>query len=63
MLAGMTVPQLLSIEQAANRLGIRHTTLFKLLGSGELRSVKIRGRRLISEDALREYVAKLEASA
>lgn len=44
-------------------LGIGRTKWFELIASGELRSVKIGRRRLVSEAALAEFVAKLEATA
>lgn len=44
-------------------LGIGRTKWFELIASGELRSVKIGRRRLVSEAALAEFVTKLEADA
>lgn len=48
--------RLLSIGQAAERLGIARSTTYALIGSGLLRSVKVGRRRLVPEDALAELV-------
>ncbi|OKA13296.1 hypothetical protein BS618_19765 [Rhodococcus erythropolis] len=45
------------------RLCVGRTKVFKLIESGELRSVKIGKSRRVSESALREYIEGLEASA
>jgi excisionase family DNA binding protein len=45
-------PELLSIDQAARRLGIGRTAAYGLMGRGELRSVKVGRRRLVPADAL-----------
>jgi excisionase family DNA binding protein len=50
-------------EEAAKVLGLGRTTVFELIRSGELRSVKIGHLRRISATALAEYVAQLEAAA
>jgi excisionase family DNA binding protein len=52
-------PLLYSIKRAALRLGISVGKVYQLLGTGEVRSVKIGRRRLIPRDALEEYVADL----
>jgi excisionase family DNA binding protein len=49
-------PELLSIEQAAQRLGIGRTATYDAIGRGELRSIRIGRRRLIPADAIRERV-------
>lgn len=54
---------LLRPAEAAERLGIGRTTLYELLRSGELRSVKIGAARRVSATALAEYVASLDAAA
>jgi excisionase family DNA binding protein len=50
---------LLSVEEAARRLGIGRTTCFSLVGSGELESVVIGRLRRIPADALRDFAARL----
>ncbi|MBM4726062.1 helix-turn-helix domain-containing protein [Rhodococcus hoagii] len=55
------VARLHRIDVAANRLGIGRSTLYGLMNSGQLRSVKIGKNRLIPESAIVEFVARLEA--
>lgn len=55
--------RLLDVKQATQQLGVGRSTVFGLMASGELRSVKIGRRRLIPERAISEYIARLEASA
>jgi excisionase family DNA binding protein len=43
--------------------GIGRSTFYGLIGSGQLRSVKIGKRRLVPEQAIREYIAQLEEQA
>jgi len=50
---------LLSPEQAAARLGVGRTTLYGLLKSGELRSVRIGRLRRVPLGELRSYMAHL----
>lgn len=50
-------------KEAAQALGISRDKLYDLLRTGRLPSVKDGGARLITADALRAYVAKLEAEA
>ena len=54
-------PLLVSVETAATVLGVRRSKLYELIAMGSLKSVKVGARRLISSDALREFVASLEA--
>lgn len=56
-------PLLLTPEQAKEQLGISRTKLFALIASGEIKSVKIGKSRRISQQALADYVAELEAGA
>ncbi|MFF7675698.1 helix-turn-helix domain-containing protein [Actinacidiphila glaucinigra] len=50
---------LLTVEEAARRLGVGRTTCFALIASGELESVKVGSLRRIPADALAVYVARL----
>ncbi|EUA83397.1 excisionase family DNA-binding protein [Mycobacteroides abscessus subsp. abscessus] len=43
------------------RLSVGRTTVFELMANGELQSVKVGRRRLVSESAINEYIARLEA--
>lgn len=50
---------LLTVEEAAEWLGIGRTSTFALIKSGEIRSVQIGRLRRISIDALTAYTASL----
>jgi excisionase family DNA binding protein len=54
-----TVPLVLTIEQAAERLGIGRSLMYALVSSGEVESVTIGRLRRIPADALVEYIARL----
>jgi len=59
-----TAPQQLahSLTDAARSLNIGTTKLGELVASGEIPSFKIGRRRLVTPDALAEYVRKVSAS-
>jgi excisionase family DNA binding protein len=50
---------LLTVEEAARRLGIGRTVCYRLISSGELESVTVGRLRKIPADAVPEYVARL----
>jgi excisionase family DNA binding protein len=50
-------------KEAAQALGIGRATLYDLMRSGRIRSVKDGGMRFITLDALRDYVRRLEDQA
>lgn len=50
---------LLSVEQAAERLSIGRTTVYRLIKTGELQSVRVGRLRRIPADALDDYAAIL----
>lgn len=52
-----------SIEEAAEMVGIGRSTLYGKLSAGELPSMKIGKRRLIRVDALNAWVAEQEAAS
>ena len=52
-----------SPNEAARICSIGRTTLYAALSSGELRSVKIGTRRLITMDALRDWLKRNETPA
>jgi excisionase family DNA binding protein len=54
---------LLTVEQAADRLAVGRTTVYALLRTGELDSVKVGRLRRIPLDALRAYLARLTGQA
>lgn len=49
-------PMLLSVKDAAIQLGVSRGSLYELVQRGEIRSLQLGRRRLISRDALREFV-------
>jgi excisionase family DNA binding protein len=51
------------IDDVMHRLGIGRSTVFGLLASGQLRSVKIGRRRLVPEQAIRDFVDRLDQQA
>ncbi len=59
------VPQVLAVSpnEAARLCSIGRTTLYAALSSGELKSVKIGTRRLITLDALRAWLKRNETPA
>ena len=56
------VPLLLSVEQAAEMLGIARTSMFKLIGTGEVESVQVGRLRRIPMACLEEFVERLRGS-
>lgn len=57
------LPRLVSVEAAAQALSISRSNAYSLIKDGSLRSVKVKGRRLVSEAALAEFIAQAEALA
>ena len=52
-----------SVDETAELLGISRRSLYELLRSGELRSVKIGSRRLIRNADLERFVDELDSVA
>jgi len=50
---------LLTVVEAAHRLGIARTLMYELLGSGQIRSVHVGRLHKIPADALDAFVARL----
>ena len=57
----MTDKLLLTPEEAADRLGIGRTKVYRLIGTGQLHSVLIDRCRRVSVTALEEFVRRLDA--
>jgi excisionase family DNA binding protein len=53
---------LLTVEEAAERLGISRTTTFRLVRTGEIESVRIGRLRRIHVDAVNAYATRLVAA-
>ena len=49
---------LLSVEEAARRLGIRRTLMYTLMMSGEIRSIHVGRLRKVPVQALEAFVAR-----
>ena len=49
-------PALLSVEQCAQTLGLSRTSTFSLVRGGQLRSLKVGSRRLITRASLDEFI-------
>ena len=49
---------LLTVVDAAKLLGVGRTLVFGLIRDGELRSVRIGGRRLIPREAVAEFIGQ-----
>ncbi|MEU8227094.1 helix-turn-helix domain-containing protein [Kribbella sp. NPDC048915] len=56
-------PLLLTVEQAAQQLGVGRTTLFALLKSGELESIPLGRLRRIPAECITEYINRLRVAA
>ena len=55
---GMGTAPLLSIDQAAELLGVSRRQVYVLIDAGEVASLHIGRRHLVPETALSEYVAR-----
>ena len=53
----------ISVREAAERLGIGYVKCFELIGTGELRSIRVGSRRLVPVTALNEFVEHKLAEA
>ncbi len=59
--SSQTDPLLLSVDQAAQRLSIGRSLMYTLVMRGAIASVKVGRRRLVSRDAILQFVSRLEA--
>jgi excisionase family DNA binding protein len=50
-------PKAFSVDEAARSLSLSRTSLYELLDSGRIRSVKVGSRRLVPTAALDEFLA------
>ncbi|WP_228808422.1 helix-turn-helix domain-containing protein [Nocardia farcinica] len=55
--------KLLSEMEVRKLIPIGHSKYYELIGSGELRSVKIGRRRFVTEQAVADYIAALDQAA
>jgi excisionase family DNA binding protein len=49
-----------TVEEVMERLRIGRSTAFELIGTRQLRSIKVGRRRLVSEAALVEFIDRLD---
>lgn len=59
----MLTDLVLTVDEAAERLRVSRWTLYNLIRSNQLRTVKIGRRRLVPVNALAEYLDKLMEEA
>lgn len=58
------VPRLLlTVDQAAEALAVGRDAVYDLMNAGELVSIRIGTRRLVSVEALRRFIERREADA
>lgn len=48
------------VESVMERLSLGRSTVFALIATGDLRSVKVGRRRLVSEAAITEYIRRID---
>jgi excisionase family DNA binding protein len=60
MAASAAPPLINNMATVMARTGLPRSTLWEHLADGTLRSFKVGRRRMVTEDALREFVAWLE---
>jgi len=62
-LVGLTASEnqtlLVTVEEAARLLGVGRTTMFELIGRGDIKSVRLGRRRLIARKSLESFVEEL----
>lgn len=54
--AGIESLDLLTVEQAAKRLQVERTTIYRLIRRGELEAIKVGRNRRIAPAALADYI-------
>ena len=57
----MSPTDLYSIEAAYTKLGIKRTLFYKLINTGQIRTIKIGYRRLVTQAAIDDFVGTLDA--
>jgi len=61
--SALVVPVVYRVDEAAEALRISRDTIYELIRSGRLRTIKVGSRRLVPLVALTEYVASALDSA
>jgi excisionase family DNA binding protein len=57
-----TGPRAYDVPEVLQRLGVTRPTVYRFLRSGELRSFRLGTRRLVSAEALAEFIRDREAA-
>jgi excisionase family DNA binding protein len=52
----MATDMCINVPQVMTRLGLSRGTVYELINTGQLRSFKIGSRRMITEQALRDFI-------
>ncbi|PPJ11814.1 excisionase [Nocardia nova] len=55
--------RLLTEAEVRKLIPVGHSKYYELIGTGELRSVKVGRRRFVTEQAVAEYISRLDAAA
>ncbi|NEW48217.1 helix-turn-helix domain-containing protein [Nocardia cyriacigeorgica] len=55
--------KLLTEQDVRKLIPIGHSKYYELIGSGQLRSVKVGRRRFVTEQAVADYIAALDQAA
>ena len=55
-------PRAYDVPEVLQRLGVTRPTVYRFLRSGELRSFRLGTRRLVSAEALAEFIREREAA-
>lgn len=50
------------VPEAAAQIGVSRAEVFKLIGSGRLRSFRVGRRRLVSAEAIRDFIRGAESA-
>ncbi|MBN7551827.1 helix-turn-helix domain-containing protein [Mycobacteroides abscessus subsp. abscessus] len=61
-LVGQLEHRLLPLEDVMARLQVGRTKIYEFIASGQLRSIKVGKRRVVSEAALREFIAAIDGA-
>lgn len=61
--AANTVREFLSVAEVIEKLGVGRTLVYRLMASGEIKSVRIGCRRMIPAAAYAEYTSRLKGEA
>ena len=59
----MTTPELLTVAEVAERLRLGRATVYRLVSSGALKTVRIGRARRVAVHDLREFVERLRQAA